>query len=124
MNKKDLSATEFELMEILWEKGEATAREIQTALEPNRPLAATTIATLLMRMRKKGCIVAREGGTARIYRPTVERGQVVQRKVNDLVTRFLGGDIRPLLTYIAEDRGLSAEQLVELEKIVESDGKA
>jgi BlaI family transcriptional regulator, penicillinase repressor len=120
MCKKDLSAGEFELMEVLWEKGEATAREMQHALGANRKLAATTIATMLMRMRKKGCIQAREGPIGRIYHAMVERDQVVQRKVNDLVNRFLGGDIRPLLTYIAEDRGLSAEEFKELEKIVKS----
>ena len=120
LSKKDLSPTEFELMEILWQKGEATAREIQEALGRKRKLAHTTIATLLSRMRTKGCIEANEGDGARVYRPTVVRDQVVRRKVDELVKSILGGDIRPLLAYIAEDRGLSQEQLAELEEITKS----
>lgn len=120
MSKKDLSPVEFELMEILWDRGEATAREIQEALGQDRRLASTTIATLLSRMQKKGCLVFLKGKHARVYRPSVTRNQVIKGKLAEVIKRFLGDDISPLLSYIAEDRGLSAEELKALENIVKS----
>jgi len=118
--KKDVSPLEFELMEVLWRKGEATAKEIQTALAPERPLAQTTVATLLMRMTQKGCIAYREGNSARMYRPLVPRDQVVRRKLDDLVQTVLGGDISPLVSYIAEHHRLTPEQIGSLKSILKS----
>jgi predicted transcriptional regulator len=120
MEKRDLSPAELELMEILWEKGCATAKEIQAAFDPSQRPAYSTIATVLSRMREKGYIDAQEKNFAFEYRPLVEKGQVVRRKIRDLVERVLGGDIAPLAAYIAEDRQLTAEQIKILEEIVKS----
>lgn len=115
---KDLPQREFEIMDFLWKNGEATVRRIYTELYGRKELAYTTIATLLMRLQNKGYVTAEQRDQAYVFRPVVEREQVVRRKVDDLVQKVLGGDLGPIAAYIAENRALTPEQVKALEEIV------
>lgn len=123
MRKADLSPAEFEVMDVLWSKGKATVKEIQSALAPERKLAYTTVLTLLSRMKEKGYVESQEKNFAYEFQPTVRREQIVRRKVGDLVNQVLGGDIAPLAAYIVENRKLTPDQIRALEEIVNSAGE-
>ena len=120
---RDLPQGEFEVMDALWDRGEATVKEILSALGSGRKLAYTTVATLLNRLRDKGYVEAEERNFAYVYKPLVPREQVVRRKLDDLVARILGGSMGPLAAYIAEKRNLTPEQIKMLEEIVGSDSE-
>ena len=120
---RDLPQGEFEVMDALWDRGEATVKEILSALGSGRKLAYTTVATLLNRLRDKGYVEAEERNFAYVYKPLVPREQVVRRKLDDLVARVLGGSMGPLAAYIAEKRNLTPEQIKMLEEIVGSDSE-
>ncbi len=116
----DIPQGEFEIMEILWDKGEATIKQVHAVLSTRRKLAYTTVATLLTRLRNKGAVRARERNFAYVFRPAVEKEQIVNRKVDDFIKRVLGGDVAPLAAYIAANRNLTPEQIKSLEEIVRS----
>jgi BlaI family penicillinase repressor len=118
---KDLPQAEFEVMEVLWRRGEGTGKEIQKELGKKKKLAYTTISTLLTRLRERGYVDAEERNFAYVFRPKVARDQVVRRKLGDLVERILGGQVGPLAAYIAENRNLTPEQIAALEEIVKSE---
>lgn len=120
---KDLSGAEFEVMDILWREGEATGREIHAKIEKRRKLAYTTVLTLLTRLREKGYVQTEERNFAYVFRPLVERAQVVRRKLDDLVGSVLGGSLGPLAAYITENRKLTPEQFEALEEIIESESE-
>ena len=117
---RDLPQAEFGVMDVLWEKGEATVKQVQSALSARRKLAYTTVSTLLSRLREKGYVEAEERNFAYVFRPLVGREQVVRRKLDDLVNQVLGGDVAPLAAYIADNRELTPEQVDALEEIVRS----
>jgi predicted transcriptional regulator len=119
--ERDLPQAEFEVMEVLWRKGEATVKEVQAELSAGSKKAYTTVATLLTRMRDKGYVKAEERNFAYVFKPLVRKDQVVRRKLDDLVKHILGGDVSPLAAYIAENRNLTQEQIAALEKAVRSD---
>lgn len=120
---RDLPQAEFEVMTILWEKGEATVKDCLNALQTERKLAYTTVATLLNRLREKGYVDAEERNFAYVFRPLVGRESVVKRKLDDLVQRVLGGHIGPLAAYIAEKRNLIPEQIAALEEMLGANDK-
>jgi BlaI family transcriptional regulator, penicillinase repressor len=120
---RDLPPAELEVMKVLWEKGPSTVKQIQAERAKTRALAYTTIATLLSRLREKGYVSAAEKNFAYVFTPTVPRDEVVQRKVDDLVTRILSGDLAPVATYIAEKRKLTPEQVKMLKEIVKAEEK-
>ena len=57
-----LTAPQLALLKVLWERSEATVAEMQRALHAARPLAASTIATLLSRLEKRGIVAYRIEG--------------------------------------------------------------
>ena len=116
----DMPQAEFEVMDVLWRMKEATVKQVQAELSVGRKLAYTTVATLLNRLRERGCVAAQERDFAYVFRPLIGREQVVRRKLDDLVKRVLGGDVAPLAAYIAENTDLSADQLAALEEIVQA----
>ncbi len=63
-----LTAPQLALLRVLWERSEATVAEMQRALHAERPLAATTIATLLSRLEKRGIVAYRIEGRQYVYR--------------------------------------------------------
>ncbi len=117
----DLSPGEFELMDILWQCGAASVREVQAALEPERRLSRNCIATVLTRMKAKGYVDAREKNFAWDFRPLITRDQVVKCKLDDFVNRLFGGEVLPLLSYAAESGKLTTEQAKALAKMAKSD---
>ena len=121
---RDLPQAEFEVMDVLWARGEATAREVQSELaKKRRTLAKNTVGTLLARLREKGYVEAEERDFAYLFRPTVPREQVVRRKLDDLVSQVLGGDLGPLTLYIADKRRLTPQGLAALEELLRSESE-
>jgi BlaI family penicillinase repressor len=116
----DLAPAEFEAMEVLWDKGESSTKEVLAALSKERKLAYNTVATVLTRLREKGYVEAREQNFAYVYRPIVDRSRVVDRKLDDLVGRIFKGSVAPLAVYISKKRKLTPEQVAALEEIIRS----
>lgn len=121
MGAKDLPPSEFEIMRVIWERGAATVRDVHDELSKDRRLAYTSISSLLSRLRDKGYVEVEEQGTAYVYRPLISQDQVVLKKVDDLITRVLGGNLGPVANYIARSRKLTPEQMAALEAIVKSE---
>lgn len=116
----DLPQAEFDVMNILWSKGEATVKELVAAYSEEKRPAYTTVATLLKRLRDRGYVEAIERNFAYVFRPLVPREQVVKRKLDDLVQRVLDGHLSPLAAYIAEKKKLTPEQIQVLEEMLGS----
>ena len=116
---RDMPRGEMEVMEVVWQRGEVTVREVFEELNLRRKLAYKTVGTLLGRLRSRGYIEAEERNFAYVFRPLIARDQVVLRKVDDLVNKVLGGDLTPLALYMAEHGDeLTTEQTDALEAAV------
>ena len=95
-----LSELQLELMRVLWRDREASVADVAAALEPDRPLAHTTVATLLARLAKRGIVEARRDGRQLLYRPLVSEPQVRRTMVTGLVQSLFGGDSKALLAHL------------------------
>ncbi len=114
-----LTQRETQIMEVLWDRGEATADEIRKAL-PDDP-HDSTVRTLLRVLKSKGYVTHRAQGKAYIYCPAVERAQVERRAVRSMLKRFFGGSPEALVLRLIEDEQLTPEQLDELRRASERD---
>ena len=113
-----LGSLEFELMEILWSRGESNVRDVIPLL--NRPLAYTTVMTTLDRLFKKGLLDRRKSDRAFVYSPSFSRQEWERKRAGNLVAGFLAGP-RPsrelLLSCLVDAVGEhDATLLNELEK--------
>ena len=118
--KKSIKLTRFELeiMQVLWEIGSGSVREIQERLPEKRRPAYTTVQTIVRRLEEKEAVRRlKKIGNAFIFEPLITRRSAHHRLINELLDSF-GGSARPLMAHLAETGKLSLEDLKELEDIV------
>jgi predicted transcriptional regulator len=118
-----LGDLQLAIMRILWEQGEGTVAEVHEALEPERGLALTTIATMLTKMEKKGVVDHRAEGRRFIFRPRVSEGQVRRSMVADLTSQLFRGDVTALVNHLLSEHEIDALELAQLREMIASRGR-
>jgi predicted transcriptional regulator len=116
LTTRRLSALELKIMNVLWDRGPSSVREVQEAFpEADRP-AYTTIQTTISRLEAKGAL-RREKKicNAHIFEAVVSRTAAHRRIVDDLLGMF-GGRVQPLMSHLVETGRLSVEDLRDAEK--------
>ncbi len=111
-----LSKLEFQVMEVLWAKGEASIREIQESFPARRRPAYTTVQTTVYRMETKEVVRrVRKVGNFHIFVATVTRDAAQRRLIDDLLALF-GGSSRPVMAHLIESGKLTLDDVKEAEK--------
>lgn len=100
-NLFDLPALELECMKALWALGEATVEDIRARLVPVRPLAYTTILTVMDRLARKGMVERTKRGRAHVYTSAIPEASVRDYAVERLVENFFGGSREELRAHLA-----------------------
>ncbi|HCD52448.1 MAG TPA: penicillinase repressor [Balneolaceae bacterium] len=113
-----LSQTEEELMEHIWELEKAFMQDLLECYPEPKP-APTTIATLLKRMADKGYIGYEQKGRSREYYPLVQKEDYFAKHVNGLIKKFFNNSAAQFASFFTKETNLSAKELEELKSIVE-----
>jgi predicted transcriptional regulator len=111
---------ELELLKTIWQRGEATVREVFQDLLENRKIAYTTVLTMMGVLERKGHLTKRSGERAYIYTPTAPQEEVVKNMVDEFVERVFNGSVQTLAVHLVGDRRISPKELAELEKLVKT----
>ncbi len=119
MARPALSKGEMEVARILWQLERATVRETHEAMAPHRRMDFATVQTYLRRLEAKGYVRSELAGHARIYAPTVQSTTVIRETIADLLDRLFGGEALPLVQHLIEDRGVSAEEISQLRRLLD-----
>lgn len=123
MKTPTLSKLETRILELLWERGNASIREIQESFPEPRP-AYTTIQTTVYRMEAKGTVRrTRKVSNAHLFEPLVARDVARHRLLDDILSLF-GGRAQPMMAQLAEAGKLTRDDIRELEKVVDKIEKA
>ena len=115
---QQLGDLQLAIMRVVWERGEVTVSEVHEALLDERGLAPTTIATMLVKMERKGILAHRTEGRRYVYRPTVSADEVTQSMVGQLTQRLFGGDTTALVSYLLSEREIDREELTQLKAVI------
>jgi len=116
MSAPKLSRLEYEIMEALWDRGEASLREIQESFPAKRRPGYTTIQTMVYRMEDKGIVRrVRKVGNFHLFAPSVTREAAQRRLVDDLLALF-GGRSQLLMAHLIQGGKLSLEDVQEAER--------
>jgi predicted transcriptional regulator len=116
-SRQDLTELQQELMRVLWQKGEASASEVWEALRARKPLATTTVATMLSRLEKKGVVSHRVEGRTYIYRPRVEEA-AVRSSLLDRVKDAFAGDVAALMAQLLDEHEVDADDLARVRELI------
>jgi BlaI family transcriptional regulator, penicillinase repressor len=117
MARPDLTRLELKILEVFWERGDASIREVQQAFSEPRP-AYTTIQTTVYRMETRGVLRrVRKVSNAHIFEPAIERDLARHRLLDDILS-FFGGKAQPMMAQLAESGRLTMDDVRELEKTI------
>ena len=110
-------------MKVVWQKDEATVRDVYEALRESRPVAYTTVMTMMRILQEKGYLTRVTHDKAHVYRPAKPRQQVIGGMVRDFLDRVFDGASDPLLVHLARDNKLTPKQRRILRQLLdEKDG--
>ena len=118
MNKKSLTKTEWSIMKICWEKGEATARTIYDESLKQKTRGYQSVKTMLDRLVGKGYLNRKKFGPIWLYKPTVARAKVLGSAIDSFVNTVLDNTFTPLLAHFAKKENLSPEEIEALKKLI------
>lgn len=99
-----LPELELEVMKVLWRRDAATVADVQEELKPGRPLAYTTVMTVLDRLARKGAAGRDKQGRGYLYRPAVSEQEVCELAFERLLDDFFSRSPQKLLQYVQERR--------------------
>ena len=114
-----LTDGELRLMQVLWERGEASVGDVVDALKEKPKPAYNSVLTLLRILERKGYVTHRQDGRAFIFAPAVNRRRATQNALKTFVNRFFEGSPHLLVLNLLEDEQLSAETLRQLKTKIE-----
>ena len=113
-----LGDLQLAIMRVLWARREATVADVHEALEPERGLALTTIATMLTKMEKKGVVAHRAEGRKFIYRPRVSEELVTRSMVADLTSQLFRGNVTALVNHLLSQHDIDRRELQQLRELI------
>ncbi len=114
-----LGDLEADVMGVVWEKGQATVQEVQEALEPRRPLAYTTVMTVMSRLAGKGLLKQSKLGRGYVYSPKASQEKLARSMLRSLVRRFYNGAAAKAITHLLEtDEQIDEAELSRLEALI------
>jgi BlaI family transcriptional regulator, penicillinase repressor len=111
-----LTPLELEIMHVLWDQGPANVQSVQQKL--NRPLAYTTVQTMLNILHRKGKVKRTLKERAYFYTPMVSRSHVTRQHIGDIIDRLFGGSAESLVMSLVETKHLTPEKLARLQKLL------
>ena len=118
-----ISDAEWDVIKVLWDRGEASAQDVTEALAVGRNWRPQTVKTLLNRLVKKGAVAYAEEGRRFIYRPKVSRDAVVRAESRSFLSRVFDGAVTPALVHFLKLGNLSSADIEELKQALDRETK-
>ena len=112
--KNPLSPLENKVMNVIWERGTATAEDVRSALESSQAIKDSTVRTVLRRLEEKGYVNHTVDGRTYVYSPKIGSRSVATEAVRGIIDRFCHGSIEDLLVGMVDDELVSADKLKQL----------
>jgi predicted transcriptional regulator len=120
MTRKAPKPTEAELaiLQVLWEKGPRTVRDVHEALSERRT-GYTTVLKLMQIMAKKGLVRRDDTHRSHVYEANLPKERTERQLVTDLLDRAFRGSAERLVMRALESRQVSAEELARIKQLLD-----
>ena len=116
--KKRLGRVQLRIMEVLWAKGRASAREITATLGRDDPIAHSTVQTLLRQLETKGVVGHEMVDRTFVFHPLIGRTEAARTATRELVDGVFAGSVGGLVAYLLKNERIPAEELNEIRRLI------
>ena len=108
----------MEILDVLWEKREATVKDLYEVIGGRRHTTYTTVLKTLQIMHEKGLVKRDEKGKAHIYKPARSQEHTQKNLVSDLLDKAFRGSALKLVQHVLETKPATTEELAEIRKLI------
>jgi predicted transcriptional regulator len=112
--------SELEILQVLWDKNEATVREVHEALSQTKDCGYTTTLKLMQIMFEKGLVLRDDSSRTHIYRPNVSREKTQKQLVDKMVNSLFSGSHTQLVMQALGSHAPSNKELEEIQQLLDS----
>ncbi len=119
--RKILGDLETDIMEIMWDRGEMTVRQVKKILTENRDIAYTTVMTVIGRLAEKDLLQkVKDDGTAFVYRATSSKEDFTNSTIKKIISGLLGDFTSPVISQFVESMDdTQHDEMKELARLIE-----
>ncbi len=124
MSPDNVTETELAILQVLWEDGPATIRQVTDRLYPEGTTSEyATVQSLLQRLEAKGYVRRDRRSFAHVFRAKVARERFLDQRLQDLAEKLCGGSLTPLLIHLAEGTRLTPAERQMLRRLIDESPK-
>lgn len=121
-DKYDITDSELEIMQVLWNNGNCGLAEIVAELDKTKKRNKNTVKTLLYRLVDKGAVKSQKvNGQEFSYGATITEKKYLSKANNSFLSKLYKGNVEKLLLNFVEDKTVSKEELQKLVNMLESE---
>jgi BlaI family transcriptional regulator, penicillinase repressor len=113
------TASELEILQVLWERGPSTVRDVYEAVSANKPVGYTTILKLLQIMTAKGTVRRNEEERAHVYEACEPAEKTKRKLAADVLQRVFDGSASQLMLHALASRRGSKQEIEELRQLLD-----
>ena len=118
---QDVTDAELAILQVLWEKGQATVRDLVERLYPTGTTSdLATVQKLLKRLESKDCVLRDRSGWPHVFRPGIQRDELIVRRLRNTAEALCNGSLAPLLTNLVKTGDVSSEEIDRLRGLLDS----
>ena len=118
--KYELTQAEWAIIEAVWENEPCAAPTVQEVLLKETAWSYSTVKTLMDRMVTKGLLKTERIRNLILYRTAITKQQAQKGEVMRMIKRAFNGALTPMMQFLVDSNGLTAEQLDELERMIKN----
>src|ERR1700722_16070644 len=116
---QDITPTELAVLQVLWDEGPVTIRQITDVVKPGGAAAQyATVQKMLERLEAKGHVRRDRSGAAHTFAATMDRDELIGLRLQDMAEKLCGGSLTPLLTHLVRTQRLNARERRELRELI------
>jgi BlaI family transcriptional regulator, penicillinase repressor len=123
MGEPQLGRMQFRIMQVLWDRGRVSAREITDALNESEAVAHSTVQTLLRQLEAKGAVGHDAEDRTFVFFPRLKEDKVKRTAAREMLDRIFGGDVGNLVAHLLKGERLSRDELDELHRLIDQHRK-
>jgi BlaI family penicillinase repressor len=117
--KQKPTSSELEILQVLWERGPSTVRDVYEAVSASKPVGYTTILKLLQIMTAKGTVRRNEEERAHVYEACEPAEKTKRKLAADVLQRVFDGSASQLMLHALASRRGSKQEIEELRQLLD-----
>jgi predicted transcriptional regulator len=120
--RKPLTATELEMMNVIWRLGSCTVSQVQDELRPERELAYSSVSTIIRILEQKGFVTSSKAGRGHLYSAAMSKRDYQALSLEHVVKQVFDDTPSLLVQRLLDSKNLTENELAEIRALLRRKG--